>query len=842
MTIALKWIYKVKLDEYGNVQKNKARIFITNVTSKNMTIYQMDVKTAFLNGELKEEVYVSQPKGFIDPDHPRHVYRLKKALYGLNPGGIFINQSKYALEIIKKYGIDSCNLVDTLMVDRSKLDEDSLGIPVNQTQFQNTAMALTAYANADHAGCQDTWRSTSGSAQFLGDKLVSWSSKKQKSTAISKTEAEYIAMSGCYKMAEENVPAPTPTRSDKQILPFNAWLPVGKGNLLLDLQKFQKNPIFCILVDILQNTNFFRAFTTSANVPTIYIQQFWNTLVQDAKTSVYSFQLDEQWCTLNVGLLRKALEITPVDSAHPFKSPLAAEQVMDFVNELGYPEEIHFVSKMHVNNLYQPWRAILSLINQFLTRKTSGNDKPRHPVLQILWDIITRTNVDYAELLWEEFVQAIQTFFTHRANLNIPTKKPTTHFVPKGEKDEVFGKPILQELITKAIQKSPYYQQYLEMAAHKPKAKEGGKKNTTHPAGKSKKPAPIKQPAPTKQTKPMKEKTSKPSPSKKIHKGKVMKVRKGKRSDHLVDEEDEEPQPASKPQVEDDEYNLQRGIQMSLESFQAPIGGVAIREPDSGITQKLPVVEDKGKGIDGSTGPSVQPQDDTSANVIRDTSSPSDAETGADTKKSTSKADTEIFYDDEEHGEEVSHTVALEERTVELDSGQAGSDPGKTPESQPPPERVLMEEDQAGSNRGQSHVVQAGPNLEPMHEDFVATVYPQVHESLKLTTEEHVHIENPPSSSGTLSSMKNLDDAFTFGDQFLNDKPTEEEPGKANMETEIESMVTIPIHQASLSAPPLSTPIINLTPPKPISPPVQEPIFAATTATTTTTLLPPPPA
>ncbi|GJS11102.1 retrovirus-related pol polyprotein from transposon TNT 1-94 [Tanacetum coccineum] len=58
-------------------------IFIANAASKNMTIYQMDVKTAFLNGELKEEVYVSQPEGFVDPDHPTHVYRLKKALYGL---------------------------------------------------------------------------------------------------------------------------------------------------------------------------------------------------------------------------------------------------------------------------------------------------------------------------------------------------------------------------------------------------------------------------------------------------------------------------------------------------------------------------------------------------------------------------------------------------------------------------------------------------------------------------------------------------------------------------------------------------------------------------------------
>ncbi|GJY13684.1 hypothetical protein Tco_0382993 [Tanacetum coccineum] len=86
---------------------------------------------------------------------------------------------------------------------------------------------------------------------------------------------------------------------------------IRKGNLLLDLQKLQKNPIFRISVDIRQNTNFVRAFTTSANVPSIYIQLFWNTLTHDAKTGVYSFQVNKHWLTLSADLLRKALEITP---------------------------------------------------------------------------------------------------------------------------------------------------------------------------------------------------------------------------------------------------------------------------------------------------------------------------------------------------------------------------------------------------------------------------------------------------------------------------------------------------------------------------------------------------
>nr|GFA76770.1 Gag-Pol polyprotein [Tanacetum cinerariifolium] len=118
------------------------------------------------------------------------------------------------------------------------------------------------------------------------------------------------------KMADVNVFAPAPTRSDDQILPFATWVPIEKSNFVLDLQKKQKNLIFHISVDILQNTNFFRAFTASSLVPAIYIQQFWNMLTNEAKTGGYSFQLDETRFVLDVNLLREALEIIPIDQAH----------------------------------------------------------------------------------------------------------------------------------------------------------------------------------------------------------------------------------------------------------------------------------------------------------------------------------------------------------------------------------------------------------------------------------------------------------------------------------------------------------------------------------------------
>ncbi|GJY63212.1 retrotransposon protein, putative, unclassified [Tanacetum coccineum] len=252
--IKLKWLWKNKKDEDQYVIRNKprlvakgyaqeegidfkesfapvarleaVRIFVAYTAHKSFPIYQMDVKTTFLNGPLKEEVYVAQPDGFVDPDHPEKVYRLRKALYGLkqaprawydelsnfliskgftkglqihqSPRGIFINQAKYALEILKKHGMEKGQSIGTPMATKPKLDADLSGTLVDQTDYhskigslmyltssrpdivqaypKDSGFKLTAFSDVEHAGCIDTRKSTSGGIQFLA-------------------EAEYVALS-----------------------------------------------------------------------------------------------------------------------------------------------------------------------------------------------------------------------------------------------------------------------------------------------------------------------------------------------------------------------------------------------------------------------------------------------------------------------------------------------------------------------------------------------------------------------------------------------------------------------------------------------------------------------
>nr|GEV03985.1 hypothetical protein [Tanacetum cinerariifolium] len=291
MVITLKWIYKVKLDELGGILKNKARLVARGYRQEERIDFEesfaLVAKLEAIRIFLAYATHKNMPDRFVDQDNPNHVYKLKKALYRLKQAlhawydmlssfmisqnfskgsvdptlfirrnnndllrmsmmgkilfflglqisqslrGIFSNQSKYALESLKKYGFEFCDPVDTLMVEKSKLDEDKEGKAVDPSHYhgmigtllyltasrpdlqsaicmcaryqarpiekhvhvvkrifrylrgtinqglwypKDSSVALTAFADANHAGCQDTRRSTSVSVQFLGERLIS---------------------------------------------------------------------------------------------------------------------------------------------------------------------------------------------------------------------------------------------------------------------------------------------------------------------------------------------------------------------------------------------------------------------------------------------------------------------------------------------------------------------------------------------------------------------------------------------------------------------------------------------------------------------------------------------
>nr|GEZ14636.1 retrovirus-related Pol polyprotein from transposon TNT 1-94 [Tanacetum cinerariifolium] len=237
MIITLKWIFKVILDELGGVLKNKARlvargyrqeegidfketfasvarleairIFISYGAHNNMAVYQMDVKTMFLNGILHEEVYVSQPDEFVDQDSPNHVYKLKKALYGLN------------------HAPRACDPMDTPMVEKSKLDADPQRIEVDPTRY----------------------RGMIGSLMYL---------------TASRIDLVFVVW---IIMSQEQRQQAT---CEEKLVPSTERVKICATNMRIKPTVPQKEETFQVILDIIKACSLFKAFTITANVPKIY--------------------------------------------------------------------------------------------------------------------------------------------------------------------------------------------------------------------------------------------------------------------------------------------------------------------------------------------------------------------------------------------------------------------------------------------------------------------------------------------------------------------------------------------------------------------------------------------
>ncbi|GJT29285.1 hypothetical protein Tco_0909560, partial [Tanacetum coccineum] len=536
-----------------------------------------------------------------------------------------------------------------------------------------------------------------------------------------------------FDMADANINAPEvpadadspPTRSDEQILPCNKWVPVGKSNCFLDVERSQANPIFKIVVDILKNTNFFNAFTASSTIPSIYIQQ-----------------------------------------------------------------------------------ALATIINLCLTGKTSAFERPRAPVLQILWGVVNKANIDYAERIWEEFTQCIHSFTKDKMNLalhtegkkkvnqlvisgvrftkliinhlkrkhkfhkrpgsplHLPTEESALGYLKfsfKNTKRVRFGMAISDTLFSEEIRSAPYYPEYVakvtkyqrylagevvsddDAPAPKP-AKGATTKTTRKPKPQSSKTAPVAKPAASKTSKSTSSQPSKPTPApakpqekkrklvvdtteappqaKRAKAGKVLKKRTLPSTRQLVDEFVDEGVPDKEPMYGDEEADTQRAIEESLKEVPGAHGGplppVVFREPDTGKFQPLPEVPGKGKEKVG---------EEQAAQVLLNLQTPKkknpaeqfifQRRTPAPTIPSSHEESSSLYA---ELGLTDSETDSDNEVSRDINpkahiEGQAGSDPGKQVEAQAGSDPGV----DADSQLPPSHVVHAGPNLEHMNLEVTDT-------------------------------------------------------------------------------------------------------------------------
>ncbi|GJS68485.1 hypothetical protein Tco_0683050 [Tanacetum coccineum] len=192
---------------------------------------------------------------------------------------------------------------------------------------------------------------------------------------------------------------------DALVAPANR-LKIGKCNQRLSSTLKSNEPTLQVVLDALKLTPFYKAFEITANVPEIYMQEFWATVSIHHKS--LHFKMNNKSHTLNLENFKDMLQICPRLPGQKFEDPPLEEEILSFIRDLGHTGEIKVLTDVNVNHMHQPWRSFAAIINRCLSRKTTGLDSLHLSRAQIIWGMYHKKNVDYIYLLWEDLVYQVK--------------------------------------------------------------------------------------------------------------------------------------------------------------------------------------------------------------------------------------------------------------------------------------------------------------------------------------------------------------------------------------------------------------------------------------------------
>nr|GEU69612.1 retrovirus-related Pol polyprotein from transposon TNT 1-94 [Tanacetum cinerariifolium] len=308
-------------------------------------------------------------------DNPNHVYRLKKALYGLKqaPRAWYDLLSSFLLS----QGFYKGTVDPTLFISRKGKDillarptEKHLhAVKIIFRYLRGTinwglwyskdfAIALTNFADADHTGCQDTRRSTSGSMQLLGDRLVS----------------------------NMNPIATQQAALDNVLVPPETTLKIESCNARITFSKPWREETYQVTLDALKLSPCYLAFQVTAEVSKISMHLFWTTIKKIGDSDAYNFKLGKKMFRVDTKVFCEILQICPRILNQDFIAPPSEEELVTFIQELGYSGRCNMLSVIHIDQMHQPWRTFVAIINRCIFGKTTGLDRLKESRAQILWD------------------------------------------------------------------------------------------------------------------------------------------------------------------------------------------------------------------------------------------------------------------------------------------------------------------------------------------------------------------------------------------------------------------------------------------------------------------------